>query len=360
IINNSDLSVKVNYDIPIYSRADTKIQPIKSQQELQDLLHEAILTNSAQAIMQVVKAGANVNLFKDGKAPLMWATILKKFNAVEVLKKCGAVIPDPKNMLYRAILNDSYDDVKHAIEAGASPHEEHLPGRTGMYPLGIAVFLAKSRAVDALLDCGASLIKIYCTAARAQVDKRIRNLLSYALLKKDIKTALILLKHDQHKQLVRNFSHDIFEYVVREIDPSEIQDLILEFIQECIDHGYDINSPYSTSSVVSNECVRYKNAWVSAINSPFFSVEILKLLMKNGANPNQLIHDGSCYWTPLHFAIQANNVGVVKFLLNEGADLTKKAGPSMPSSRKTVNPPGTPLCYARAVAFASHVENDEI
>ncbi|MDR3549994.1 MAG: ankyrin repeat domain-containing protein [Candidatus Babeliales bacterium] len=359
IINNSNASVHVDYDLPIYSRADTIILPIKSQQELQNLLHEAILTNSAKEIMQVVKAGADVNLFKDGKAPLMWATVLKKLNSVEVLKKCGAIIPCQKNMLYRAILNDSADDVKHAINAGADPNIQYLSQEEStMSPLGWAVFLAKPNAVRALLECGAAINTNITRRTKYQEYSEMP--LKYALSMKDIRTALVLLNHDKHKQAAQIFSihGDIFQYVVN-IDPSEIKGLILEFLQVLINRGYNINSINGDASRITSGIIENKSAWSSAINSEFYSIEVLELLMKNGANPNQLIYAGGFAWTPLHIAIQANNIRAVKFFLDVGADLTKKAGPSMGSRHSTSNPPGTPLFHAQCLAL-THVENSEI
>jgi hypothetical protein len=342
IINNSNASVHVDYDLPIYSRADTTIKPIKSQQELQDLLHEAILTNSTQAIMQVVKAGADVNSFKDGKAPLMWATLHKKLNSIGVLKKCGAVIPCTKNMLNRAILNDSADDIRHAVNAGA----EAIRG------IGMAIQLARPNSIQALLECGAT----------PSIGSAWQSILIG-----DIKSALLLLKKTSVSKYApgellacKKDNKYIFEYVLTEIDPTGIRDIWLELLQVIIDHGYNINSSASQTREINGQVTEIRSAWIHAINSPFDSTKVLELLMKNGANPNQLIYDqANCSWTPLLIAIQENNLSAVKFLLDAGADLTKKAGPSMPSRRSTTNPSGTPLSYAQALAF-THVENQEI
>jgi ankyrin repeat protein len=340
IINNSNAPVNVEYGIPIYSRADTEVKAIKSQQELQDLLHEAILTNSTQEIMQVVRAGADVNLFKDGKTPLRWATLLKKFNSVDVLKRCGALIPCPKNMLYRAILNDSFVGVKYAINAGADSNDENIISG-GLYPLGLAVFLTKAKATQALLECGArsDVMGRDCTFKGIRLEKP----LSYALSMKDIKTALILLKHDKNtpiSRIVPNGS-DGFECVIMNGDPTEIKDLILEFLQELIDRGYDINSNVGMGSIINNEIVQYKSVWPMAIKSPHYFVELLELFMKNGANPNQEI---LFIGTPLHCAVFANNLSAVKFLINVGADLNKRV---ITHKSGLIARAQTPLSYAR-------------
>jgi ankyrin repeat protein len=52
-------------------------------------------------------------------------------------------------------------------------------------------------------------------------------------------------------------------------------------------------------------------------------IEILKLLLENGADPAQRgIND----WTPLHFAVAERDIGVVKLLLAYGADPDLKTG----------------------------------
>lgn len=230
IINNTDLPLDVGFEMPSYSLSETKITSIRSQQELQDLLYKAILTNSTQEIMQAVRMGADVNLFKDGKAPLMWAKILKKFNSVEVLKKCGAVIPCPKNMLYRAILNDSADEVVQAINAGANPNDEGIVSGEHVYPLGLAVYFARSNAVQALLSCGASIISMGTFRGTVLFKSEFHLPLAYALSIKDLKTALILLRQDKQLKANKIFADkDVLEYVLQ-MDPSGIKNLVFELI----------------------------------------------------------------------------------------------------------------------------------
>jgi ankyrin repeat protein len=349
VINNTNMPARIDYEVPIYNRADTQITPIKSQQELQDLLHEAILTNSTQEIMQVVKAGADVNLFKDGKAPLMWATALKKYNSVEVLKRCGAIMPCPKNMLYRAILDDSAEDVRHAVNAGADPEDINVAGE-GLYPLGLAVFLTKSEAVRALLKCDVNSDRMSKFATFKGIQSKLP--LEYALSMGDIRTALVLLKHNKHKSIIQMSvcGCDCFQYLAERINPAGIKNLVLEFMQELIDQGYDINSGSERAKIVNNVVEQYKSAWVSVIQSPFYSDDMLELLMKNGANPSQYIYaTPHGRWTPLHIAIQSNNLRAVRFLLGVGADVTKKAGPIIMRGRGRAQEQ-TPLSYAKSLA----------
>lgn len=341
IINNTDQPLHVDYGLPIYSRADTQIKPIKSQQELQDLLHEAILTNSTQEIMQVVNAGADVNIFKDGKAPLMWATLLKKLNSIEVLKKCGAIIPCPKNMLYRAILNDSPEEIRQAIQAGANVREVIKDNK---FPLIWAVLLGRHKAIEALLE---NDVKKLDVPYPYHADCARFNYLEQALLLGDIKSALILVKMGADFSEVNVCGMDVLQYTIGKIDPMGIEEIILEFIQELINRGYNINSNAYSDAVITQRA----SAWVSAINSPFCSIKGLELFMKNGANPNQIIYQNpyGLSWTPLLLAIQKNDLNVVRFLLGAGADINQKAVPVQTHRSRTPADYQTPLGYARSL-----------
>lgn len=337
VINNTDQPLHIDYELPIYNRADTEIRPILSQQELQDLLHEAILSNSANEIMKVVKAGANVNFFKDGKTPLKWATDLKKLNSAEVLKRCGAIIPCPQNMLFRAILNDSPEEIKHAIQAGADPK----------YGIARAVEFARPNAIQTLLDCG----------AKASIGQGLKSLAIG-----DIKSALLLFKNtpvskDSLKELLdEKCDHrHILEYIFTRIDPTGIHDLLLDLVQAIIDHGYDINSTAYKRVEINRKTTQVKSAWIDAICSRFYSVEMLKLFMKNGANPNQLIYDTSATWTPLFIAIQANNLSAVKYLLEVGANIHQQCAPI--PGRRGSGTQMTPLAYAQSL---KNIDNHEI
>jgi len=367
VINNTHLTTKVGIELPIYSHLDAKIKPIKSQQELQDLLHKAILANSTQDIMQVVQAGADVNLFKDGKAPLVWATILKKYNAVEVLKKCGAISPSPENMLYRAILNDSPKEIRDAVQAGADVNHEI----NNKHPLCWAVVLTKSKAVEALLECGANkntscsgqMLVNQATIGRSTepwspngcpcVQYGSLKLVQCAILLGDIKTALILIRHGADYKCNVFLGCDLLEYVLQYIDPVGIEDMILELIQELFNNGYPVNSQFVRSQIINNEITQRPSVWVAAIRSPFTSTKVLELFMKNGANPNQDIREGLDTRTPLLLAIQENNLRFVQYLLDAGADINKLV---FQSDRTGQIQRQSPLLYAKSL----NSDNQEI
>ena len=87
IENNTSNPLGLNLTVPEYTAAVIQYTKIKSAQEM---LHQAILDNSAEGIKKAVLAGADVNLGKDGKAPLLWAVLLKRHDAIDVLLSCKA------------------------------------------------------------------------------------------------------------------------------------------------------------------------------------------------------------------------------------------------------------------------------
>jgi len=316
IFNNAEQSLRVAHDVPEYTQAIVEMSRLP---EPQRLLHEAILNNSTNDILQAINVGADVNLDIDGKLPILIAMSAKKLNAIEVLKKCGAIVPVLKNIMYRAILNDSSEAIRYAVNAGAKPGEA----------LSIAISFARYEAIEALLGCG----------AESSIGAALQS-----MKMGDIKSALLLLKmvsvniHTARElKEWRYYQQDIFRYMVTEIDPMWIKDIFLDFLQALIDHGYDIN----TTSF-------HTSAWASALKSPYFSIELLELLMRNGANPNQLIEDSSHgTFTPLLIAIQENNIKAAEYLIGAGAAINKPTnlvynGHNTPTLH-------TPLFYARTI-----------
>jgi ankyrin repeat protein len=376
IVNGAEQSLQVTHDIPEYAQASIELTRLP---EPQKMLYDAIVSNSAKDILQAVKVGANVNMDIDGKLPILIAMSLKKMNSVEVLKKCGAIVPDLKNMMYRAILNDSPEEIKYAVKAGADLTEEIRDKKTALV---WAILLGRSNVVGALLECGAkanttyagkSLVHDVNTSSDAHMHGYYCGipLLHCALLLSDIKSAILLLKTAPVNRDTRGLHNaikagrhggqgkNIFDYVITEIDPTGIKDLILEFVQILIDHGWDINTNFyderTGHSHYGQDNHRPHSAWISALDSLYFSTEVFELLMKNGANPNQVIYGGHlCTGNPLMWAIYHNNIKAVKYLLDVGADVNKQVTYASHPRNATQ---GTLLSYTRTL---KGVDNHEI
>lgn len=88
--NNTDSTLHIHQIIPSFTKSLALIH-LTQIKSLQDMLFEAILNNSADEIRRSIQAGANVNLEKDGKRPLFWAVFFQRVNAIRCLIENGAV-----------------------------------------------------------------------------------------------------------------------------------------------------------------------------------------------------------------------------------------------------------------------------
>jgi len=236
----------------------TEIITEELSQELvppQDRLHKAILNNSAEEIKLAINAGADINLEKDGKYPLLLALLLKRYTALESLLGAGANVCDSL--------------VEHAVNMG------------------------ENKSLTLLLRSSVALTNPH-------------KLLERAFEKANLDDAVLLMQHGGRfatSQLGTRL-HTSFQWLHR---PGS-----LEFVQEVINSGYDVNSIWALQD--SNE--RADNLYKSEA--------LLRLLVKNGANPNHTIAYSGQTWTPLFRAIAFQSKTGVETLLNVGADKDQK------------------------------------
>lgn len=243
-----------------------------------------------------------------------------------------------RNTLYRAIMNDNAEGIREAVrlyleldvwqndrEASLRQHtnqpsqynflnQNPLNPINGSYktPLELAVSLAKSNAVKALLECGASP----------------HHFLDCALNLGDIKTALALIQHGA------KFTHLTMESALRFINQEPR--ICFELIQELINKGYDLNSYDKNANIWS---LIIKCAYYLPQNEEL-SKTFIELLLKNGANPNDPLQG----YPFLFQAIESNDLTAVKILLEAGANTQVQVVPSQLGLRN----PLTPLAYALA------------
>ena len=88
--NNADRSLCLTQIVPAYAKSLVVVQ-ITQLRSLQDMLFEGILNDSPSEIRRAIQAGANVNLEKEGKRPLLWAVTFHRMNAVRCLLEQGAI-----------------------------------------------------------------------------------------------------------------------------------------------------------------------------------------------------------------------------------------------------------------------------
>lgn len=259
-----------------------------------DMLHKAILNDSAEEINRAVATGASLNHEKDGKSPLWWAVLHKKFIAVKTLLECGAATNE--------------DLIDLAIKQGM---------------IKAAVLIAQT--------FGANL----------NADYSGNTLLQHATKNNDYEAVLLLIKTGvnisgytaitTYAGANRNIMEGAVEY-----------NQSLELIQSLLDSGFNVNDMWNISGG-SLPLVLYSSA------------DILRLVIKNGGNVNHVFeskYEKNSTWTPLFGAIRHGNKMTVKILLDAGANINQQANP-YPNRQKS---PLTPLAFALSLKQVDIVE----
>ncbi len=253
-----------------------------------------------------------------------------------------------KDILHQAVLDDSDDGVRRAVQAGADVHRD----RDGKAPLLWATLLRKSHAVEGLLVSG----------AKADVSY-----LHHAVRIGDIKSAISLVQHgapfDGNVDTMRN----VMDWAIIHVKtPPRYQnsagkwewvecDTVLNFVQLLIDKGWDVHN--AAQGHVRNSSLKKTNVWWETIPNGWqnSSIKLMELFLKNRVDPNQTITYPNGFvgasWTPLLLAIGPENLIVVKLLLQAGADVNKKAKPYLHQLETH-----SPLSYAMKVGCQPAIE----
>lgn len=211
---------------------------------------------------------------------------------------------NPQDFLHQAIINDSLEQVLQAAQSGASVDQIN----NGMDPILLAVILKKANAVNGLILCG----------AKTNISHAGNTLTLHALKNHDHRSALLLIKSgsDFSGYTTDRPERTAMFYALQLCANSNNG---LELMQELINRGYDIHS---------NELLKShhnSSIWSQAFETQGLSIEALKLIIKNGANPNQIITEPSGKTTtPLVLAIGTSSIDTVKVVLEAGANINQK------------------------------------
>lgn len=87
--NSNTQSLKLTYSVPSYAQSVivSQVTKLKSPQEI---LFEGILADSEKEIRKAFQLGVNINQNINGKSPIVWAVLFKRFNAIKCLLDLGA------------------------------------------------------------------------------------------------------------------------------------------------------------------------------------------------------------------------------------------------------------------------------
>ena len=294
VVNSSNATLTLEHGVPVYSKAFIALKKIDP---LQYQLNRAILNDSPEEIRDAVNAGANIHQPKIGKAPLLIAVLLKRANAVEALLKCGATVET----------------------------EHDLDETLARYAAKLGDFKSACILLKKILS---GKDPCYLPHKRG----RFIWLLQESIAQRDPKSTVYLLRQsssffgkDEWKSASKKewilkdaiAMDDIFkllDYVHGKEDlPVE---LILPIIQELIDHGYEVDTIWNDKGKHGNiQHILYRYA------------DIVELFIKNGANPNYKIalprhpNQEQQFTYPIFHALNAGNKTVTEVLIDSGAYL---------------------------------------
>lgn len=253
----------------------------------------------------------------------------------------------PQEKLYRAIRNDSAEDVKAAAKAGIDiNHPLYSAGfPEGNTPLVCAVLLSKSNAAKALLELGANsntsiggptLLGGSYTQGNTVQFPYFR-VIDYAVLTGDLKSALALLQAGA--EFGRNISRSGSGTNTDIINDTNIMGYTLAYYNQDSYTAYELikelfKRGYNKLQYSANTQLDRVNPWVLAIRpNAYFTVssgasvlnkELIELFIANGLDINQsisFVHNEQL--TPLAIAIRNGDFDSAKLLLEYKADPNK-------------------------------------
>ena len=253
----------------------------------QELLHQAILEDSAEGIREAVQVGgADVNQEREGKKPILWAILLKKSTAVDGLLECGV---KGDKML-----------AEFSIKLGN---------------LAPVISFLRNRDIEKNL-----VFKVYKTGCGILSE----NLIQAALKLGEIRHAITFLRMGapfRKDMAVVSWIFNLLFHPYFENGQITLE-LILELIQEFINHGYNINHIWHWDVHRGTTPVLMKyHSWI------YENKEILRLCIRNGADVNHKIFfrgSRTKFFTPLSRAIEFGDFEAVEIILNAGADPNQK------------------------------------
>lgn len=89
--HNTDGTLNIDQSVGAFSKSEITVRMLKIK-SLQDHLFDAIINDSPEQIRFAIECGAMINRPIDGKMPLLWASLLGKNAAVRYLVLVGAIL----------------------------------------------------------------------------------------------------------------------------------------------------------------------------------------------------------------------------------------------------------------------------
>ena len=261
-------------------------------------LHIAVKKHFIKITKLLIQSGANINAKDKNNTTPLHIAILKDFlGFAKLLLKSGAN-PNAKNYegetpLHITVKLEAIEMVALLLKYGAYPN---IKNDNGQYPLHIAAENGSIEIAELLLKYGSDLyVK----------NKEGKTPLDIAIASENPKSFLVEdLLHGRMKDY--SLENELLKVIRRGNNQKAI---------ELLTNSIDINAKLSSTKTLLHIAVQENN------------IEIVKFLLKHGANPNAKDANGN---TPLHevmsefFLYEQSSKIIVKLLLEYGADINIK------------------------------------
>lgn len=319
--------------IPLGEKLEVKSEPIA---ESVLALHHAVLSGNKDEVTRMIDAGVDVNARGEkGDTPLNNAINTRDLGMMRLLIESGADISLPTatetTHLVSAVYSGSIDAVKLLIDSGADPNRR---GQDQTAPLHPAARAKSYRMVETLIEAGAKV---------DPQDRKGRTPLSHAaeMHRPDVMNLLLDRGADidaTHGQGVTPLMDALCGFI-RPDDPERRERALLS-VKTLIDRGASIQPTTENAESALHCAARLGDLPVverlislganvdqtsasgapisqAASSSGMRAVEIAELFLQNGA---RLDIPDSLGFYPMHRAAQMGNIDMLKLLLKHGAD----------------------------------------
>ena len=221
---------------------------------------------------------------------------IKKFNRVVLLVLAFIISTDTllAGELYDKVVENDIEAVKELLAAGADINEQVEVGGAGtMTPLLAAVFYRYEEMAKLLISEGADI--------NAKTSRGETPLIGACHFSEELARLLV----SKGAEINSDLGTGAFTHCISGIMDDAVSISLAELL---LSRGANVDETYTSGPVAGYTCLMI----VSGNKKP----ELVKFLIKNGANVNAKAKDGT---TPLSMAIRENDTAMVKLLKDLGA-----------------------------------------